>query len=383
MTSRTLPLLAPGLEQDDGKLSASPYYPSHQRTNLETISLPKQEDTLQTEITEMTNTHASMPDAIPPGKGLLINRNFAWLASGQAISNLGDFVYTTTLFIWVFTLTHSAAAVSGVLAAQYLPVFLLGPLAGVFVDRWNRRQTMLISDLIRAGTATLPLFAPASLRLQAIYASVFLISAVGRFFMPAESGVLQVIVTPQQQMRAASIKQATFALSIIVGPALASPLYFAVGPVIAILLNAVSYLASVFCLLFLRAPKAALHPHAFRQDDKADSGTGGILRELFAGLKFVVVTRINHSSSGGWCFDHQFIHSRRVFPSIDLRDSSDADEPIGVALQHELLERAHLFQVALLCCPKDALSQITNSPVGFAPVSGVPVGLRLGSVCRE
>ena len=92
---------------------------------------------------------------------------------------------------------------------------------------------------------------------------------------------------------------------------------------------------------------------------------------------------INHSSSGGWCFDHQFIHSRRVFPSIDLRDSSDADEPIGVALQHELLERAHLFQVALLCCPKDAVSQITHSPIGFAPVSGVPVGLRLGSVCRE
>jgi len=79
------------------------------------------------------------------GKSFLINRNFAWLASGQAISNLGDFVYSTTLFIWVFTITHSVAAVSGVLAAQYIPVFLLGPLAGVFVDRWDRRQTMLIS----------------------------------------------------------------------------------------------------------------------------------------------------------------------------------------------------------------------------------------------
>jgi MFS family permease len=242
--------------------------------------------------TEITTTHASMPDAIPQGKGLLINRNFAWLASGQAISNLGDFVYSTTLFIWVFTLTHSASAVSGVLAAQYLPVFLLGPLAGVFVDRWNRRQTMILSDLIRAGAATLPIIAPASLRLPAIYASVFLISAVGRFFMPAESGVLQVIVTERQQMWAASIKQATFALSIIVGPALASPLYFTVGPVIAILINAVSYLVSVFCLLFLRAPQAALHPHAFQHDEKADSGIGGILRELFAGLRFVVVTRI-------------------------------------------------------------------------------------------
>jgi MFS family permease len=291
MTSRTLPLLERGLEQDDGKISASPHSPSHQRTNLGILSLSKQEDTLHTELTEMTTPHTPLPDAIPQGKGLLINRNFAWLASGQAISNLGDFVFSTTLFIWVFTLTHSAAAVSGVLAAQYLPVFLLGPLAGVFVDRWNRRQTMILSDLIRAVAATLPLLAPASLRLQAIYASVFLISAVGRFFMPAESGVLQVIVAEKQQMRAASIKQATFALSIIVGPALASPLYFAVGPVLAILLNAVSYLVSVFCLALLRAPQAALHPYATRRDNKADSGIGGILRELFAGLKFVVVTR--------------------------------------------------------------------------------------------
>lgn len=259
------------------------------RTHQETISLYKKEDTMQTEI---TTPRAPMPDAIPQGKGLLINRNFAWLASGQAISNLGDFVFSTTLLIWVFTLTHSAAAVSGVLAAQYIPVFLLGPLAGVFVDRWNRRQTMLISDIIRAVAAILPLIAPASLRLQAIYASVFLISALGRFFLPAESGIMQVIVAPSQQMQAASIKQAIFAFSIIGGPALASPLYFAVGPVLAILINALSYLVSAFCLALLHAPKAAFHPYALKQDEKVESGIGGILRELFAGLKFVVVTRV-------------------------------------------------------------------------------------------
>src|SRR5712692_6762682 len=124
--------------------------------------------------TEAPIQETAPSEIVPTSKGLLINRNFALLAIGQAISNIGDFVYSTTLLVWVFVLTHSAAAVSGVLAAQYLPVFLLGPLAGVFVDRWNRRQTMLVSDLIRAVVATLPIIAPASLRLQAIYASVFL-----------------------------------------------------------------------------------------------------------------------------------------------------------------------------------------------------------------
>src|SRR5260221_956881 len=81
-------------------------------------------------------------DIVPASKGLLINRNFALLAIGQAISNMGDFVYSTTLLVWVFVLTHSAAAVRGVLISQYAPVFLLGPLAGGFVHRRDRRRQM-------------------------------------------------------------------------------------------------------------------------------------------------------------------------------------------------------------------------------------------------
>lgn len=76
------------------------------------------------------NTVAPLPDK------LLKNRNFLLLASGQAISNIGDFVFSTTLLVWVFSLTHSAGAVSGVLIAQNIPVFAPGPIAGVFVNRW-------------------------------------------------------------------------------------------------------------------------------------------------------------------------------------------------------------------------------------------------------
>src|SRR2546425_13336374 len=106
--------------------------------------------------------------------GLLINRNFTLLAIGQAISNVGDYVYATTLLIWVFLLTHSAVAVSGVWIAEFVPVFLLGPIAGVFVDRWNRRQTMIVADVSRAVIALLPLVVPDAWRLPIIYTSVFL-----------------------------------------------------------------------------------------------------------------------------------------------------------------------------------------------------------------
>jgi hypothetical protein len=90
---------------------------------------------------------------------------------------------------------------------------------------------------------------------------------------------------------------------------------------------------------------------------------------------------IDHPSSGCWCFQHQLVHSRRIFPSVDLRYSPDTHQPVAVAFQHEFLERAHLVQVAQMSRPKEPLSQVTNSPVGFAPVHGVAVGLLLSSVC--
>ncbi len=115
--------------------------------------------------------------------------------------------------------------------------------------------------------------------------------------------------------------------------------------------------------------------------------------QLVVGFRYVDATRwfgfpegvmgeiIDHPSTGFWRFNHQLIHPRRVLASVDLCYSSDADKPIGVTFQHELLEGAYLLLVALLCRPKDAMSQVTNSSVGFAPLNGVPIGLLLGSVC--
>lgn len=250
---------------------------------------------IETPETERIQTPTGDIVPTPTAKyGFLINRNFALLAFGQAISNMGDFVYSTTLLIWVFLLTHSAVAVSGVLIAQYTPVFLLGPVAGVFVDRWNRRRTMIVADIARGIAALLPLIVPIALRLPAIYASVFIIASFSRFFTPAKSAVLQVIVPDERQPQAASISQATMALSFIVGPALASPLYFVVGPFVAIVINAVSYGASALFLSTIRASREALQPSltVIANGAQARSGMGAVMRELGAGFSFVGRTRV-------------------------------------------------------------------------------------------
>jgi MFS family permease len=228
----------------------------------------------------------------------LINRNFTLLSIGQAISNIGDFVYSTTLLIWVYSLGGSAAAVSGVLVAQYVPNFLVGPLAGVFVDRWNRLRTMLTSDLLRAAIALLPIFAPGELRIPVIYLSVFFLSSVACFFGPSRTGLIQVLVADEELGQAASIGQVGLSLAFVIGPALASPLYFLVGPITAVSINAASYVVSAFCLWRIRVPAADLSPSAMRArtgelaQTETPGGLKAIVQELRIGFSFVFKTRV-------------------------------------------------------------------------------------------
>jgi predicted MFS family arabinose efflux permease len=153
---------------------------------------------------------------------------------------------------------------------------------------------MVVADIARGIAALLPLIVPAEMRLPAIYASVFIIASFSRFFTPAKSAVLQVIVPDKQQPQAASISQATMALSFIVGPALASPLYFVIGPFVAIVINAVSYGVSALFVSAIRASREALQPSltVTVNGERSPSGMGAVMRELGAGFSFVGRTRV-------------------------------------------------------------------------------------------
>src|SRR5690242_3166192 len=97
-------------------------------------------------------------------RGLLINGAFTLLWSGQTVSKLGDIVFDFTLVFWVTTSiargqTWAPLAVSGIFVATALPTLVVGPIAGVFVDRWPKRSTMLFMDALRAILVMLLLLA--------------------------------------------------------------------------------------------------------------------------------------------------------------------------------------------------------------------------------
>src|SRR5437879_4113930 len=90
-----------------------------------------------------------------PKYSFFINRNFGLLWIGQIVSYLGDMTYLITLILWIGTIiakdqVWAPAAVSGVMIASAVPILLIGPFVGVFVDRWDKRLTMMSMDMIRA-----------------------------------------------------------------------------------------------------------------------------------------------------------------------------------------------------------------------------------------
>ncbi|MDQ2714812.1 MAG: MFS transporter [Chloroflexota bacterium] len=198
----------------------------------------------------------------------LINRNFTLLWAGQIVSAFGDYLFDTTLTLWIVTKiaygqSWAPLAVGAVLLAAAFPVFLIGPIAGVFVDRWDKRQTMLRMDCIRALLIGLliPLAllngVPAILELGIICVLVFLTSACAQFFNPSVLALTGDIVEEPQRARATGLTQMMYSLALLAGPPLATLLFFAAGLQVAIIFNALSFMVSFLLVLLMQAPPAA------------------------------------------------------------------------------------------------------------------------------
>src|ERR1700735_413696 len=84
---------------------------------------------------------------------LLHNRNYRYTWLGQIVSETGDYFNNIAVFSLVMEVSGSGLVVSGVMLSRAVPAVMAGPVAGVILDRFDRKRIMLASDLIRAGVA--------------------------------------------------------------------------------------------------------------------------------------------------------------------------------------------------------------------------------------
>ena len=212
--------------------------------------------------------------------------DFRHLWLGQVVSAFGDNVTNLTLLILINALTGSTAALATMTILLAIPQVTVGLVAGVFVDRWDRKRVLLASDLIR-GLLVLGFIAVGSTeRLWLLYLLAFLQACVGTFFNPARSALMPTLVPADELLAANSAMQTGSLVAQVLGAGAAGLVVgaFAVyWPAFA--LDALTFFVSFALILLVRS--AASQP-----ESDAPASVWAIGRQLGVGLGLLVRTRV-------------------------------------------------------------------------------------------
>ena len=205
-----------------------------------------------------------------------------WYA--QTISVFGDFLALfAVIAILTFKLHATAQQVTGVQIAYMLPIAILGILAGVFVDRWPLKPTMVASDSIRAALCLLLLFAT---QIWHFYAILAAISIVSSFFSPAQGVAIRSAV-PLHGLRSANalIQQVMFGMRII-GPAIAAFMVAYAGAKSCYIFDSVSFVASACIIGSVALVRTAPKPAQTHAEDV--SAMRKIWLDMKQGISFII-----------------------------------------------------------------------------------------------
>ncbi|MFN3651385.1 MAG: MFS transporter [Armatimonadota bacterium] len=195
----------------------------------------------------------------PVSYGQLVrtNRNFRHWWGGQIVSQLGDWFNVITVNALLLQYTGNELSLLGFTLAQMLPGFLLGPLAGVIVDRFSRKGVMIAADLARAAIALGLLLFRGPETAWIAYACILGLQVFAAFFEPARMATLPAITTKDELVTANALSSVTWSILLTSGALAGSVVAGLFGPSAAFVLNSVSFLGSALLLAGLRVPPAA------------------------------------------------------------------------------------------------------------------------------
>jgi DHA3 family macrolide efflux protein-like MFS transporter len=203
-----------------------------------------------------------------------------WYA--QLVSLFGDFLALFAVIAVVsFALHGSPNQIIGVQIAYMLPIVFVGPIAGVFVDRWPLKPTLVASDLIRALFALLLI---AATSLWHVYAVLAALSCVSAFFGPAQQVTIRTHVPATGLISANALMQIAFMGSRVVGPAIAGSIAASFGANLCYALDVVSFVASAALIgsVAIHRPLSAPQPSESRSNR-----IHAIWIDLRAGISFI------------------------------------------------------------------------------------------------
>jgi MFS family permease len=224
------------------------------------------------------------PTSQPGLRDLLRNSNFRWLWLGQIISNYGDSLTSLALLILINRLTGSTAAIATVAILMALPQVTIGMMAGVFVDRWSRKTTMIVSDVLRGIVVLGLLLVRGPEDVWILYALTLVQATVGVFFSPARMALLANIVSGEELLAANSLSQTSRIIFGLMGTASAGVLIGLWNDFALIFItDALTFFISALFTWRVIAPVIAR--------SQASATVRNILDEFLVGLRIIFTSR--------------------------------------------------------------------------------------------
>jgi len=192
---------------------------------------------------------------------VLRQRDYGLLWFGGFISMLGDFVLFVGLPYEVYRRTGSTIATAGMTLAFLIPNILLGSVAGVYVDRWDRRRLMIAVNLVQAVTL-LPLLLVDQMGLWVIYAVIVTESSVSQLFRPAQVALVPSLLRggKDELLTANALTGVAQHLARLIGPAVGGVIVATGGLGVVAVMDSVSFVVSAGMLTLIRARPARAHP---------------------------------------------------------------------------------------------------------------------------
>ncbi|HEV7811292.1 MAG TPA: MFS transporter [Candidatus Limnocylindrales bacterium] len=217
------------------------------------------------------------------------NRPFLLLWLAQAATQIGGNMVIFGLTVIIAKSTGSTTAVSALILTFLLPAVLFSALAGVFVDRLDRRLVLIFTNVLR-GAAFVAMFFVGN-HLGLIYLLNIVVSTITVFFGPAEAAMIPKLVPRRQLLAANGIFTLTLNAAFALGFTLVGPLIVKIAgaPALIIVVAALYFIAAGFCATLPPAPPTATAPQAGTRMRvrEAEDAIGTVLRQLREGLEYI------------------------------------------------------------------------------------------------
>lgn len=201
---------------------------------------------------------------IPHTFRALRHRNFRLFIGGQIISLVGTWMQNVALSWLVYRLTHSELLLGTAWFCSQIAVFALGPLGGIAADRFSRRNVVIVTQTASMVQAFLLAALTLSGRIQVwqVLSLAGVLGVINAFDMPGRQALVIQMTSKEDLINAISLNSAVFNAARVVGPAIAGLLLAVVSEGTCFLINGVSFLAVIACLLAMRLPRAEHKEHA-------------------------------------------------------------------------------------------------------------------------